>query len=529
EPVFARSQDDGGFVLASVPAGQWTLVAEGADGSHGELAVSIPAQGLSDIVVDLRPRASVRGVVTDQAGVAVSNTTVALVEDRPGADPRSGVTDGEGGFELLGVPAGNYGITVTGREGMTLVVRGADGAGGPTLKIGSDPVDDLQVSVHVPDGVVSGVVLGPQGEPRSDAWVALRRSPGESGPGRPLLLTGPDGVFSFEHVGAGDHILYVWSADGDAGAQREAVVAGAQVELELRQRGGVRGHITANGTAVTTFHIASARLFDRTFISEDGSFELDRLRTGESTLEITAPEGSLTTSIDVASSAPTELSFELEPWARTTGRTVSIEGEPVAGLSVTVQTFMGNNFLRLGGGGFRGTGEGVVTDAAGRFSVGRIPVGEVTLAFHRGATPSTPGSIGVGGVHLALGSGITHDLGDIVVLTSPAVADDSQGTLGLRAVPSFGPPGEARPPTGSHTAAGLWVARVEPDGPAAVAGVLAGDRIVAIDGRSVAELGAQTAAALLGRQRVERERPYEVTVSDGEGERAIEIIAGDRQ
>ncbi|MEM6990063.1 MAG: carboxypeptidase regulatory-like domain-containing protein, partial [Myxococcota bacterium] len=471
-----------------------------------------------DLELLLTPRPSLGGVVVDQAGAPVADATVRVTTADATRGPQpSAVTDAAGNFELLGLAPAAYDLAVTHRTGARLDAPNPD-----TLRVDltSQSIDDLTLTVRVPDGVIAGVVVGPDGEPYADAWVAMQGGDSDAEP-RPQL-TDSDGAFSFAQLADGPHTLRAWSSNGDAVAERTEVTTGTEVELQLRERGTVRGRVVANGIPVRKFQLRSARLFARTFISDDGTFEIERVAVGSSTIEVSAPEGSLSQPIDVQPGEPTELELVIEPWATVTGRVTSPEGEPVEGLSVIVQFRVAHNFIS--GAGFRNTGDGVTTDADGRFTIDRIPTGDVTLAFRRGTRDT---GFGVGGTSFTAASGKLSDVGDVAVLTSPPVAPERQGTLGIDVTRSRTPPG-VKAESAPDADEALWITGVDESGPAARSGLSRGDRILGIDGHTVARVGAKTADVLFGRRRIERGRSYEVEVQTDAGTQTVEIVAAPR-
>ena len=61
------------------------------------------------------------GFVLDPGGAAISGATVSILESRTGF-ARTTTTDGEGGYLLTGIPAGDYAITVS-KDGFQKVTR----------------------------------------------------------------------------------------------------------------------------------------------------------------------------------------------------------------------------------------------------------------------------------------------------------------------------------------------------------------------------------------------------------------------
>jgi C-terminal processing protease CtpA/Prc len=120
-------------------------------------------------------------------------------------------------------------------------------------------------------------------------------------------------------------------------------------------------------------------------------------------------------------------------------------------------------------------GKGPTTDANGRFVVERVPPGKITLLV----MSKTSAFQDLAKQEHTVTAGQRLDVGTIKVITPRG---DDAGTLGFST---------------SVDDDKLLVGVVKGDGPAATAGVAEGDRIVAIDGRPVAQLGVETAQQLI--------------------------------
>ena len=167
---------------------------------------------------------------------------------------------------------------------------------------------------------------------------------------------------------------------------------------------------------------------------------------------------------------PTKRDFALTRWATVTGVVVSaLDRKPVPG----VLAFAGNDFSEKR---FISalTGDAPKTDANGRFSVARVPLGKGKLVMmpDEGLQP-------LGMRDYTATEGQIVDLGTIEIVP-PRTGD--AGTFGL-----------ATNLEGDK----LVVSYVKDGGPAAIAGVRAGDRITAINGRDVSSLTPQVASLLL--------------------------------
>jgi len=527
-----RSDADGAFELGSVPPGQWRVIANGIDGSYGETEVTITEAGPQDVVVELAPRATVRGTVVDAAGAAIENAKIAIEPDGPPGPARvdgiSDQTDAEGRFELVGVVEGRHRVLAHDRHGSRLLQVGAELDDRGTLVVvadGSAPA--LRLEVVEPAGEVAGVVLDAAGGPHADAWLTLNPVRGEGfrgryGRERPPSVSGPDGSFRFAGLPDGRYTLQVTSRKGDAIAELGDIEVGTtDLQVQLSALASVAGRVTSNGRAVSQFEVHAGTTIDRTFIDEDGRFSVERLEPRELAITVVAAEGAVTEVVQLRSGSLASQTFALEPWGRVTGRLVGTDGTPRGGVALQVRASGGerDHGQRLAD-ALSGTPQS--TDPDGRFSIDGIGTGRGALAFGGGGVLS--GKPIAAQVLFFAEAGGTIDVGDVVLLDPGAVSEDAVGTLGLTLGADYEAPGTAtiERPVAPES---LWVAGVEAGSPAAVAGLRVGQRVLSVDGVEVESVGAGTAELLLGWGRVEAGRRYAIVVEAEDGPETVQVTA----
>ncbi len=505
--VFVRGESaaDGTFALKHVPPGMFTLVASVTDGRRGKLPVVVADVDQQGLVIQLEPRASIAGRVVDPSGAAVVGVHVdARVGDgktafvMTEAGRGGGLTASDGSFKVVGLEAGTANVSVSDDQGKLAWADTAhkEKPNAPqTFELAKgQALTGVVLTVEARDGTIRGIVLGPDKKPAGDAWVSayhrrdktdaddkMREVMQEFGDARVQpTLTGADGKFVFDHLRRGTYELVAEGARGSSRISKSGVKTGDSVTLELESLGTLTGRLTSGATPIAEYDLQCkgpiARI-DRRISAADGAYSLERLAPGSYTCSARADAGVASGTVDVPP-GPAKLDLSAMPWASVTGTVVhAVTGQPVVGLHVVVNMTgdfdgkqMGDLLL----------GKGPMTDAAGRFVVERVAQGKATVEV-------MPPTGGMGFEHLTskefvATSGQRTDVGTLKVIP-PRTGD--AGTFGIYTNVDNG---------------ALVVTQVKPDGPAAKAGIQAGDKIVAIagvpltGGGSGAELGAQMLA-----------------------------------
>jgi hypothetical protein len=415
--VRGASAADGTFTLRNAPRGTYKLVARAADGRSGELEVKITADDQTGLVVQLEPRGAIAGRVVDPGGKAVAGVKVRASGSRgdlalsmdEGASVS--VTAPDGGFRVAGLEPGAVSVTVSDDQGDLAWAPPTDDTGATFTIAGAGTIDGVVLTVEARDGVIRGVVLGPDQRPAPDVWVTARsmdsphdrflsessgggvrievtdddaaaepredEAPPAFGPGK-TVLTGADGRFTITQLRRGTYGLVADATKGGVRAQKVGVKTGDNVTLVLQRLGTLSGTVTAAGAPVPRYDLDCDGPTDqhrRHVSSPDGRFTIDRLPAGRYRCNATADPGSGNAETRLVGVAGT-LDIVLAPRASVTGVIVDAQGAPRAGL-VVIATGEGDDpgeaFVAVMGGG------GPTTDAQGRFTVGRLGPGDGQL------------------------------------------------------------------------------------------------------------------------------------------------------
>jgi len=588
--MFVRGRADprGAFTLRPVKPGPLRVIAEAPDGSRGQLDVEVGARGVDDVVVVLEPRASATGRVVDAGGAPLRSGSVEYQPRRPkerggmmisfNMRDRNRAPIGEdGSYTLRGLDGGEYDVRVLDRAGN--VVRWAgppDQKFSPARKTLAAAVANtgLDYTVERRDGVLRGVVVGPDGAPLADAWVTAspaRLSGAESmfhrpepdrsdervgvvpelpkddelegsgglplglGRGEPVL-TGEDGRFEITGLARRTHTLQVEALRGSARARLSDVAIGSDVRLQALPLAEIAGRVRVGGQPVARYELVITRKHGggtsrdtETVRRADGVFELDHLEPGAYKLTATADAGHVEHELELTAGERARVELELRPWARLRGLVLDGRtGAPLAGLSLMAiqpDTFQASTMVDTM------LGKGSRTDAAGRFEVQRIAAGKGTLKISDGDI--TAGRT-VAEVKFEVEAGAEQDLGTIRGFNPAKVPKAERGELGLRLLVATEarrprPPGAEVAPLAQKEADAtprhLYVLAVTIGGPADLAGLQPGDELLAIDGATVASVGADNAGSLLAAASVRRGQSVALEIERDGSREALTIEA----
>ncbi len=367
-PVFVvpRPTDaDGNFELPVGPA-KATLTARCPSGAYGTKDIA-PSANTAPIVIDVKGGASIAGRVVDAKGQPVASAAVMAA---PAGDERrvtvvngmvtSGVqtlSNANGEYEIVGLAPGPYAMSALDR-GRPLRSRG-----GKPVKVtlaDAEKKTGVDIAIDRPDGVIRGVVTGPDGKPLPDAWVSVQQdlhamldairdeqalgsstmtistSDGDEATDFAPVLTDASGRFEIRDL---PHGTFEVIAEAQAGALRgRAANVSPDATLAIQALGltSLSGTVrSANGpTAVFRVELVGPITAARTFT--DGTFQFGRVDPGEYALRVTSSEGNAEVKVTVVANRPTKTDVVLVANAVVTGKVVDGEGNPVAGVGVVL-------------------------------------------------------------------------------------------------------------------------------------------------------------------------------------------------
>jgi hypothetical protein len=484
-----RAGPDGAFTFVPPVTGRWLLAAVSAAG----FLPFAPEWGHSPVQLEARAGQHVRGLEIHLAPAVELTGEVVDPEGRPvaGAEVRLLGTASEAALlpvadRFVSGPDGRF--TFAAPEGTVLeATRPGFLPGraelGPLERVNRKVVIELggRHVAPLPAAAISGeVVLGPEGRPAEGALVSATRMGPRSVGDAPSAqsVTGADGLFTLRDLTPGRYRVAA-HADGRAPASLRGILAGAEaLRLELTAGSSLRGCVrdASSGAPVAPFTVmvferrsALGRVAQRSLsvVEPGGCYALDDLTPGPAAVVFSAPgyAPSEETRVDLpAAGGEAVVDGRLVAGGRLTGRVIDdATGAPLAGAVLSVEGMLASaasTFPVLAGG---------ESDAEGRFALAGLPRRfslQVAAAGHHARI--------VGGLEAGPGE-VTGPIEVRLHAVEPGETPRIElAGVGLQLMAD----GDA-----------LAVTGLVAEGGAALAGLRMGDRILAVDGRPVSELG----------------------------------------
>lgn len=360
---------DGEFEIV-VGAGKATLSARCPSGDQGSLDVDVkPAMG--SVTIAVTPGGSIAGRVVDGEGKPVANATVMAMPQGDGESINivngvvtSGVqtlTTGTGTYEIRGLAPGSYRLGVLDRGKPVRMPKKA-----PTVKLAAaEKKTGVDLVIDRPNGVIKGVVTGPDGKPLADAWVSVNQDleamlgamPGgddDDGPTRRTFSIeagddggGGGGGFTpaltdaqgrFEIAGL-PHATFDVFAEAQAGKLRgraEGIKPDATVNIQALGVTSVSGKVTSSAGPVAVFSVelVGPTRAQRSFT--DGTFSFARVDPGDYIVRVSSSAGNGEGKVTVTAATPATIDIALVANAVVIGRLVDGSGKPLPGLPVAL-------------------------------------------------------------------------------------------------------------------------------------------------------------------------------------------------
>lgn len=486
--------DGGEFEAKGLSAGEVTIDPSFSSFRGEPVVVNVAeAEVKTGIEVVVARGSTLSGVVVDGEGSPVAGVKVSAASVRSSAAE----TAGDGSFRLAGLSKGNYALSVSTAEGGRLFAPGSADDVIARVEIGGADVE-VELVVEQSRGAIRGTVTSAQG-PVSDAYVTVtrqgtRRARSFSWERRPAV-TDVDGSFTIAELPDGAYTVRAFRRTGGE-AQASGVALGDAVELEIKTPGSLAGRVLdAGGEPMERFDLRLSSPENggggrfESFVSRDGSFEVTGLAPGEWTIRAVVLRRKVEDAAVVEAGTKTDgLELRFEPGVRVTGRVVDMfTGEPVAGASVR-------------------SSARTETDQDGRFTLEDVSPGKLTLSITQKDQSMRPSMM----FKAEVPTGESIDLGDIAITSHTMDLNETPGDFGF----------EVATARGSASDAPVTIERVRPGGPAAQAGLRAGQTLTHVHGRP---LSAANANLLASSMRVPEGGTLTLTPEGGE---PVTLVAG---
>jgi hypothetical protein len=455
----------GDYVIDGLQPGRYRVTVTAPDGwgsgVTAEETVDVPATGAERDLVVRNDLASVRGTVTTRGapakGVWVRVEGEHLVSSLD--------TDDRGAFQAKGLDPGHYTLTVSNRGGTLPLVSGPH-----EVDLVASASMEVSLGVDIATGAIRGrVVEG--GHAVSDAFVAFTLEDPDSKPGRGYsdveVAVAADGSFIASDLAAGDYAVRARRKGVNEVLQRH-VALGSSVVLELPPAGAIAITSRRDGVPVDDVAVSLTRLDDQSQVRYDqrigvnGEIELRDVAPGRYALAIAEHDAQARREITVVAGETASVAIDLESRVTVVGRLVDAHSRrPIPYASVVVSPEVGAMVGPM-------MSSGYITDDNGRFEVEHIPRGTlaVTTQLPDDTMQSTTARYAIphGGF-----AGEVIDLGELRAMPVLKSVGHPGVTLSVDEVPG----------------APALVSSIDPEGPAARAGLVVGDVITAVDGIDV--------------------------------------------
>ncbi|HSR98463.1 MAG TPA: carboxypeptidase regulatory-like domain-containing protein [Kofleriaceae bacterium] len=427
---------DGEFTLATGD-GAIKLTARCASGDQGDAQVTA-SRSTPDTVVPVTPGGSIAGRVVDGAGKPVvgvvvmaskvSGTERMVVRNGMITSGVQALTDAAGAYKIEGLSGGSYRMGVVDR-GRPLPQRTQSmvDLGARERKTG------VELAVDRPDGVIRGVVTGPDGKPLPDAWVSVSADlaamlepvrGGDHGSGNarmmviedrdsgapessfPPALTDAQGHFEIGGLPRATYAVVAEAQRGQLRARNGGVVPDATIELRALGVTSLSGTVAGASGPSTLFSVELDGPTRTTRSFTDGAFTFARVDPGSYTVRVQSRDGNGQATVEVVPNEPATVDIKLASNAIVVGQLVDGSGHPVAGQAVALVPDSGDGRLQIAL-----EGPPPTTGPDGRFRLEHRP-GKSVLIVLRQPRPFTRRG-------LVLEAGKTLDLGAIALDDAP--------------------------------------------------------------------------------------------------------------
>jgi protocatechuate 3,4-dioxygenase beta subunit len=435
------------------------------------IAVTVAAgeERTQDLEMDLS--ATISGVVVDQNDRPVKGAFVKWTNEKTGDLGRS-VTDAQGNYRCAAMTGGaGYRASVFATSSEQAPYPTADGKPYPVVELadGKSIVNGARIKIEVRDFTISGRVIDAAGDPVADAEVKAMAMPAGGPPTfhiwqkLPLTVTDQDGAFTLAGLTQGTYALWARSPDGGEGTAANVAAGSKSTTVKVDRPASIEGKLVdfpaAPGVYASMLGVGSTNIAGSDVTAS--SFRIAGLRPGRYIVSAqTGYEGAAQV-VELKSGERKSLTLKAQGRGSIEGTVTDFRtGAPLAGATCHVSASAGGVRALTAWDGRTAPR----SDSQGRVVLDPAVAGAVTVSCFmpiRGwSTPSAD-------VVVAPGGRAT------VQLPSAELLLDYPSTTGI----DF-----------NWQVTAPRIAEIQPQSTAAKAGLLVGDLIIAVDGKSMAGL-----------------------------------------
>lgn len=364
----ATSRADGSFEIANLPAGATSLV-QLDDPRFVSRYTQTKVGGEAALVAV--PGATIKGRVVSPQKTPLAGLKINVASQNRGAGLGGSTQSGaDGSFTVTGLDAGEFNIRVSDATN-----EWAGAAATATLQVGQEQtVPDLEVQKGL---VVRGsVVDDASGAPLAGALMMFSGENNLSG----NRATGADGQFevrllpgTYSHYLAGVPAGYLRPENSERIVLKETVTAPAPLTLRLKRGvevSGIARDEAGKPVAGAVLQLGQSWRGETIRTDAKGNWKSGALRFGPTALkgagewDVIAPKSLVVPAVG-APNPPLEIKLRRIVLGEVSGRAVTAQGAPLAGVSVEMRVFLDAERNSR-------TNRRAVTDAQGRFSLPKI-------------------------------------------------------------------------------------------------------------------------------------------------------------
>jgi RNA polymerase sigma factor (sigma-70 family) len=452
--------DASGAYALEIPAGQGQLSA--SDYSQKAFSfrpIDVPAGEDKAMDIELDSAGEVVGVVVNEAGGPVAGVYMRLDLTDGSGDMCESITDANGRFDCALLIGGEYRPTVTPSPGARRGFTPAAGAQFNPIQVPRDGVvSGVQLAIKDERFAIGGTVVDDTGSPMSDVHV-MAMAPGESTMDFPSTLTDASGRFEIANLARGTYSLSAHAANGSDGVVPGVAAGTKTASIKLARAGAIEGTLTGFASTATVFFWSATRGAEQSgrALVEGAKFSRAGVTPGRYMIEAMSGADADAVTIEVRAGETVHVDLRSRATGTVEGTVADLATrKPIAAMRCDAKPSTGGQTSPVP----PDVAFQAFTDAAGHFKVS-APIGRVRIfCFPTNGVPLS-----------AAGTDVD------VTSAQPAKVN----VFSVRAAAS---PSDA----GFMIAPGLLpitVADVVPNGPAATAGLRAGDQLVTIDGISL--------------------------------------------